>query len=134
MYSEIAAVIQSVSALNDLLRASKELSNRNEFVAAVSEVNEKLLAANAVALACQEKQAALTQEIDAQKERLMKLEDWEAKMERYELFRFPSGTFAYRLKEGVDPGQPVHYLCPDCVNERKPTILQPTPEATGYGC
>jgi len=60
MFNELMLASQSVQALGTLLKAANGLANYNEIVAKVSEVNEKLMGANAVALAAQEKQSALS--------------------------------------------------------------------------
>jgi uncharacterized protein YlaI len=125
MYAEIAAVAQSISTLKELLSAAGDLRNRSEIVLAISEINEKLMLANSVALAAQERQSALAQEVNTLKQQLLNLEDWDAEMRRYELFEFPTKTLAYRLKADMANGQPIHYLCPDCINKRVPTKLQP---------
>ena len=58
MIQELLIASQSVQALGTLLKAANGLANYNEIVAAISEVNTKLMQANTVALTSQEKQAA----------------------------------------------------------------------------
>ena len=125
MYAEISAAIQSVASLNEILRATKELRDRNDLVAAVSQVNEKLMLANGVALESQEKQAALSNEVRELQSKLAELERWETEIQRYEMHRFATGALAYRLKPSTEQGEPTHFLCPDCVSNRKATKLQP---------
>ena len=125
MYAEISAAIASAKTALDIAKAANGLANYNELVAAVSEVNAKLIQATTVALASLEKQSALTSEIGELKGRLREVEDWEGQMRRYSLHEFPTKALAYALKSGMEEGQPVHYLCTACVDKKKKTTLQP---------
>lgn len=125
MYAEISAAIASTKTALDIAKAAHELSNFNELVAALSEVNAKLMQATAVALASQEKQSELTDEIAILKDKIRKNEDWEAQMQRYQLIQFPTGALVYAVKPGMEQGQPTHYLCASCVDKRQKSTLQP---------
>ncbi|GEM_PF-2644291 len=128
MYAEFAAAVQSLNSLATLIKTANGLSNYSELVAAVSEVSTKLLAANAVALGSQEKQAALSSEIAELKEKLRKLERFEHEAERYTLEKLSFGGLVFSLKKGMENGQPPHYLCATCMNKGEITFLQPEGE------
>ena len=95
MYNEIAAAVASAKTALDIAKAAHGLANYNELVAAVSEVSTKLMDATTVALASQEKQAALANEIANLKEKLREVENWESQMQRYSLQALPAGALAY---------------------------------------
>jgi len=90
MYAEISAAIQSAKVLGELLKAAHGLANYNELVAAVSEVNAKLMDATAVALASQEKQSSLADRVAELENELLQLKNWESELQRYQLTRFAS--------------------------------------------
>lgn len=49
----------------------------------------------------------------------------EAEFSRYELWKTPFGTLIYRLKqEYCDAGEAQHYICPNCKEEDRKSILQ----------
>jgi hypothetical protein len=125
MFTEISAAISSAKVALDIAKAAHGLSNYNELVAAISEVNAKLVDANLVTLASLEKQSSLTAEIVDLKEKLKNFESWESQINRYKLHAFITGALAYALQPGMDQGEPNHYLCATCVEKRKKTILQP---------
>ena len=125
MFSEISAAVSSAKIALDIAKAANGLSNFNELVSAVSEVNAKLMAVTTVALAGQEKQSALAAEIADLKEKLRQVEDWESQIQRYSLQTFPTGALAYGLKPDMSSGQPAHYICTTCVDQKKKTTLQP---------
>ena len=125
MYAEISAAIASAKTALTIAKSAHDLSNYNELVSAISEVNTKLMNATVIALDSQEKQSALSNRIAELENQLREIKNWESKIERYELHEFATGMFAYALKQDSDSREPHHYLCAKCVNERKPTILQP---------
>jgi hypothetical protein len=125
MYAEIAAAVASAKTALDIAKAAHGLTNYNELVSAVSEVSAKLMDATTVALASQEKQAALANEIAHLKEKLREVEDWQGQMQRYSLQAFPTGALAHALKPGMEQGEPMHYLCTACVNKKQKSTLQP---------
>lgn len=125
MYAEISAAVASAKTALEIAKAAHGLSNYNELVAAVSEVNAKLVDATVVTLASLEKQSSLASEISDLKEKLQKIENWESQMKRYSLHAFPTSALAYALQPGMEQGQPLHYLCAACVDTGKKSTLQP---------
>ena len=75
MINELMMASQSVQALGTLLKAANGLANYNEIVAKVSDVNSKLMGANAVALAAQEKQSSLATKVQELEGEVAKLKD-----------------------------------------------------------
>lgn len=128
MINELVLASQSVQALMTLLKAAQNLSNYNEIVAAVSEVNAKLMQANAVALSSQEKQSFLTNRITELENELRELKSWERESQRYQLTKLAFGAYAYSLKPDMENAEPPHYLCATCMNQRKKSVLQPCGE------
>jgi hypothetical protein len=126
MYAEISAAITSLKVALNIAKTAHDLSNYNELVAAISEVNTKLMEATAVALASQEKQSELTNRLAELEEKLREIENWESQIKRYELYEFPfTKALAYALQQDMANDEPIHYLCTTCVNKRQKTILQP---------
>lgn len=125
MYAEITAAIQSVKTVAELAKAANTLSNHNELILAVADVNSKLMDATAVALASQEKHSELLNRISELERENMSLKREQARAARYELHQFPTGTLVYKLKDGADEGEPMHYLCTKCVDSGGHAKLQP---------
>jgi hypothetical protein len=126
MYTEITATIQSVKALYSLVKATHGLSNSTEVLAAVNEIQQKLMDANGAALASQEKQASLAQRVRELETQLREAEDWNTQMQRYQLVEFPdTKTLALKLRADMANGEPIHYLCRACADKKQKTTLQP---------
>jgi hypothetical protein len=116
---DLYAGLSGFRSILDTLKILKETSDaatRNEIQAGLT---EKLLAEY-------ETRTALLQEKGALEAEVVRLKDWSAEKERYELKTHgKNGILAYALKETVQPTEPAHSLCPDCFSNNKKTILQP---------
>jgi hypothetical protein len=137
MYAEINAAVQSAKALFEIVKANKGLAEYNEIVAAVSEVNTKLMGATAVALASQEKQSVLTNRVRDLENELVKLENWNREAERYQLTEVCTGVFNLTVKPGMENGEPQHKLCAACFNKKQKGYLQRSDfnmQGTHYKC
>lgn len=124
MIHELLMASQSVQALMNLLKAAHHLSNYNEIVAAVSEVSTKLLQANDVALASQEKQFALAAKVDELEKELVRLKDWSQEKERYELKEIARGFFARIENNFLGEFQSAHKYCANCFELNSKAPLQ----------
>jgi hypothetical protein len=126
MLTEITSAIQSTKTALELVKAARGLSNYSELLTAVTEVQIKLTDAIASELGSQEKQAELLERIRELEKRLSEFENWDAQIQRYELFAFETKALTYALKPGQENGQPMHYLCLPCADKRQRSTLQPT--------
>lgn len=133
MLAEIQAAIASTKALADIISASKDLRNFNELAGAVFEVNAKLLGVTNVALSAQEKQTELAKRVEYLEKKLAELEQWGAYARNYELREVVPGVFVY-VYFPVDGGkQPRHWVCANCHNQHKKSLLQYV-HGSGYRC
>ncbi len=124
MLNELVLASQSVQALGTLLKAASGLANYNEIVAKVSEVNSKLMAANAVALAGQEKQAELAGRIRDLEAQLEVFQTWIDEAAGYEAREVASGVFAHVLVGQSAKLTSATKLCSNCFNQGKKSLLQ----------
>ena len=129
MYAEISSVVASAKLALDLTKAANGLSNFNELVSAVSDVNVKLMQAMAVALASQEKQAALVSRVSELEGELVKLKNWEAEARNYETTQIARGVFAYVVKGNVEPMTSAQKFCSNCFHQSRKSFLQETKDA-----
>jgi hypothetical protein len=124
----VDGVISGFSAFTGLVGMARGMKDMNDSVVrneAVFAMTEKLLDA-------QQEYAALAQKVGELEAKLAAYETWEREKERYELKEHGSrGALAYALKEGVQPSEPAHSICPDCYQSRKKSILQNERFATG---
>ncbi len=119
MPGEFLAAFQGAKSLYELIKATQGLSNSVEVLTAVSDVQQKLMDANAAALASQLKQSELTERVRELEAQLRESEDWKKEMERYQLVTLPTGVFARQLKQLFANREPTHYLCTACADKKK---------------
>ncbi|WP_282092336.1 hypothetical protein [Epibacterium ulvae] len=60
----------------------------------------------------------------ALQDELAKMQAFQSDLERYALWETPTGAIVYRLKEDSQGAEPLHYLCPNCIEDRHKAILQ----------
>ena len=125
MYAEIAAAIQSAKSVTELAKTASSLSNYNELISAVADVNARLMEATAMALASQERHSEILAKVSTLEAELNTLRVRASQTERYSLHKFPTGSLAYRLKDEFESEQPAHFLCAKCVDTGGHTKLQP---------
>ncbi|KPU84224.1 hypothetical protein JI58_05135 [Marinosulfonomonas sp. PRT-SC04] len=68
--------------------------------------------------------AQLIQQLTALKAMLETAQAMQSDFDRYELWKAPAGALVYRLKESDDTGQPEHFLCPNCMEGKRKSVLQ----------
>ena len=68
--------------------------------------------------------ADLKIQLSALKDALREVQSFQAELDRYSLWETPTGSIVYRLKEAAAGDEPMHYLCPTCVEEKRKSILQ----------
>ena len=115
-------VFAGISGFNTMRDAAKALKGMNDAVVR----NEAVIDLQGKILTAQEEFSALLEEVRSLKAKLTQFEDWETVKQRYELKEIKEfySAAVYSLKEGVQPSEPMHYLCPDCYQHRKKSILQ----------
>jgi hypothetical protein len=123
---EISSLLTSAKIAFDLTKGITALKSEVDRNQAVSKILEVLIAVQTDALSMQEKQSSLTSRITELESQLQQLKNWESELQRYQLKRFAFGGYAYSLKLGMENGEPHHYLCAPCINQRKKSILQPS--------
>ena len=80
MVSELIGAVQSLKALSELMISANKLSNFNEIVSALADINMKLMQANSVALESQEKIISQQQKIQNLEKQLQSLKNWSSEV------------------------------------------------------
>ena len=118
MAVDIFSGLSALSALTGTARGLKDMNDAVVRNAASLELQEKILAAR-------EAYSALLDKVDDLEAKLAAYERWDAERLRYELKKQgDSNVLAYSLKEGAEPTEPQHSICPDCYQQRKKSLLQ----------
>jgi hypothetical protein len=117
MVGEVFAGLGAIKTAFDMAQGLQKIHDTVARDRAVIELQKEILAA-------QSTQAALVEAVGALKGRVAELEAWDADKQRYTLADFGSGLLAYALKDSMANGEPPHYLCAQCYNDKIKSILQ----------
>ena len=76
------------------------------------------------AVSAQAQQSAMVHRIGDLEEEIRRIKAWEETKQRYELYEPTVGTFVYVLKvQGIDT-EPTHWICTNCYDDGRRSILQ----------
>ena len=123
----VAETIAGLGAVKTAFDMAKALQGIHDTAArdrAVIELQKEILVA-------QTAQSALVESESALKKEVADLKAWDADKQRYQLRDIGRGITAYALKEGMQNGEPEHYLCAACYQRHQKSILQPETRSPG---
>lgn len=124
MMNELAAGFGSLNAAMELLKTLNSANTQAKLNEVKLSLQQSILEGQSALSAARENQLAASDRIRQLEQQIMQFEHWEAEAERYELKAIYNGAFAYMHKEGMDNGEPPHWLCATCFENRKKSILQ----------
>ena len=132
-----SAVTQSASAYKtavETLDEAKVAAATNELQIQLMHLGAEVIAMQNKSLESTERERSLLRKNDDLTDRVRELEKRIAERERYELIEPYLGTYVLRVKEACRQGEPDHYLCPHCMdNKSVKAILSFTSEAKEVG-
>lgn len=115
----VAEALSGIGAIKTALDMAKALQDIHDAAArdrAVMNLQKEIIAAYS-------EQTMLAQKAGDLKEEVARLKTWDADKSRYQLTEIRAGSFAYALKEGMEIGEPKHYLCTSCYQGNHKSIL-----------
>lgn len=129
--AEISAGLSSLKALKDIVQgldAARNVVITNDLKIAFQ---SHILDAQQALLSAQQEQSTVAATIGRLEQEIVRLKDWAAERDRYELVEADRGAFAYMLKEGMRGTEPAHWLCTSCYDGGKKSIMQPQGKING---
>jgi rubrerythrin len=115
--AEVKAGYDGAKAALDILKGVQSLQSEAAKNEAVIDVQRHVIEA-------QQGLSTSLKRIDELEEEVARLTDWTAQKGRYELADTGQGSLAYRLREGLEPPEPQHWICPQCYEDGKKSILK----------
>ena len=136
MIAEFLGAAQSVQVLASLLKSAQGLTNYNEIVAAVSEVNAKLMAAQAVGVQSLDAQRTLHDRVRELEQQVEAFTEWKKFAPDYALQAVGAfkRDFVRVYKPQTASDQPKHWVCARCYEEKKRYVLNQTRNEHAYEC
>ena len=129
-----ADLLKSVLDLGDRAASSSQVASElvESLNTKIRELHAEIVAAYASAFTAQADQFALANRVRELEEQLMQAKDWSAEKERDVMHAVDAGAFAYVLKPGVKPAEPPHWLCQQCFQQQRKSVLQLAGHAAGH--
>lgn len=121
----IQGTISSLKLAGDLAKGMLDLKNFNDVSGKVAELQSAILSAQYSAIESNAAQFAMIEEIRALKEEIARIKAWDAEKSRYKLMTPWQGTLVYALKQSMSNGEPPHYICTNCYEVGRKSILNP---------
>lgn len=124
--SAFTTALATANSARSLISSAIDARDDTKRRAALAEANEQIFELVGKLMGAQLAQSELVQTKAALEARVAELEAHQRQAERYELQELASGALVYAYKEGVQPSEPPHRICPRCWDvDQKKSILQP---------
>ena len=122
--AEASAIVTSLKTTIGIVKGLKSSYDAKTITQAQSQILEHLFALQVDALALQEKHSALIHEKEELIKKIEQFEQWGNTESEYELKEIKPGIFVYSYKKSQQSVIPMHWLCAQCWNDHKKSILQ----------
>jgi len=126
----ISGVLQSFNAISNIGKALLGMRDAAKINEKVIELNHEILSVYQSAHAVLAQQSAMLEEKRALEKKITDLETWNAEKEKYQLadvrtqYAQYGHVWAYVLKKDASSTEPEHYLCQNCYQDGRKSILQ----------
>lgn len=129
MIDAIQAGYSSAKAAIEIAKGISALKTETAINQAVIDIQRNVLETQGALSAAQEVHTANLKRIDALEQEIVRLKDWSAEKQRYELKRYHPGSVARVLKLDMAGADPIHRLCAHCYDRGEKGYLNPTGES-----
>ena len=121
--SLIGGAASALKAAMDITKAMKELRDWELLSTKIWELNGVIMDAQTRVFAVNEERSALIETVAKLEKQITQFKNWETQKKRYSLTEAAPGVFAYINKEDAKKPEPPHYICTNCYEDCKKSIL-----------
>ena len=122
----VGGALSSFKTLTDIAQSFLQVRDTTLIQGKVVELQSAIIGAQNETMAIQAAQAPLLARVDKLEKEIVRFKDWEGEKQRYHLKELVVGVLAYAMKSEAANSEPPHYICPNCYNQGKKSILQRT--------
>ena len=135
MIPEIAGAWSATVAISKAITSALKTIKDVEVKQAVAGILDSVIDLQSKLLATQSQYEALAEVKRQLEQKIMEYEKWDADAARYKLQEVARGIFVYALQGDQARGDPIHWLCPNCFQQRQKSILErPGIDYLNYKC
>ncbi|VUD69424.1 hypothetical protein TDB9533_04793 [Thalassocella blandensis] len=123
--SSITAMTSALNGAMDIKKGLLSLKSQAELQALSIELNAKLIEAQQAIFEVNDERQKLIDQIKTLQSKIDEMRDWEKESSRYTLISPWPGTpvTVYHLKKSESNSEKPHWLCPNCFQNKKKSIL-----------
>ena len=128
--TSITAAYSGLKAAKDIFTNVAGLKIETDTIAKINDAVKKVSDAQDALFEVREELFRLQDENNNLKKQITEQNEWNSRLENYELVKTPGGAVVYKSKQGTE-----HYICPTCKEKREIHILQDNRTISGkYRC
>jgi len=120
----ITAAVASLKAAGEIALGLVKLKTVAEVQAKAIELNQKIIEAQHEIFAANAAQTTLIQRVSELERQIASIEGWERQKQRYQMATPFAGMTVYALRATMSEGEPPHYICANCYQNGRRSILQ----------
>ena len=123
MFSGFGTALTAYRAAVQTLDEAKITAATNELTVQLAHLGAKVLTMQQERLQATERERALLREKNDLEDQIASLEQKDRGRARYELVDVNMGAFAYRPKSSCANGEPTHYVCQGCLDNKAMKVV-----------
>lgn len=131
------AIISSIKATIDLAKVVNDFTTDTDLKIKTRDLYDSMISLQNIIFSLQsENQSLLNSKYELEK-KFMELESWEKEKTKYKLVEISKGVVTYSFDTSQNPSIPSHYICKNCYNDKRASILDPVyiqTEGSQYIC
>jgi len=128
----IQSTISGLKIASDIAKSFLELKSISEIQGKVVELQSTILSAQSSALSANAAQATMIEAIRTLKEEIARIKAWKREKQRYQLTSPWQGSVVYALKKSMCESEPPHYICTNCYEDGRKSILTSQKKDGGF--
>lgn len=121
---DVGPALTAIAAIVELSKAVANAKIDNEVKQKATELNDSILTLQGTLFSLQSENQELLKIKNEFEAKLINLANWQQEAQRYKLCELCSGVLVYALKEDHQDSEPMHYICPNCYENNRKSILQ----------
>lgn len=120
----ISGAMTSLKTAHDIAKTMLGLRDVSMVREKVIELQGAILTAQSDAFEANSAQTTLLERVRELEKEVADLKAWDAESQRYQLQQVAPGAFAYTVKPDAQGAEPAHWICANCYQHRRKSILQ----------
>jgi predicted enzyme involved in methoxymalonyl-ACP biosynthesis len=124
MYVDITTALAGIKTMTEFATLAAKSKKDSAVAEKAIELNAVIIDLQSAILSIQAQNQDLLQRNNELEQKIAEIENWNATAEQYTLTEIALGVFVYTNKKNDEGGEPSHWLCTNCYQDKKKSIIQ----------